>query len=161
MSAVKSQLFTDYFLSIDNGPQEGRRFLLERRKEIVKVLGRSLYKEMILNYRAIWMNHQADKIVYRFKKSIVPKNKTHTSDIAIAWNIASHVPISEDEDRMIIEFLFNRLDSYFPDRMATVLASVTPSNISYNIKRALILSKAVEIFKTVDPHRHARIHKTQ
>jgi hypothetical protein len=146
MKQTRKTLLNEYFLIIDTGTiAECERFL-SNRKLLIEKMGRVLYRELILNYRAKRTPEYKNKILNQFEILILNKRQRHTSDIAIAHNIISNVKLTREEETLVLDFLWFRTESYFSKQMILAIPKAT-----YSIRKSLIIDKSNIIFKQLNP----------
>ena len=110
-----SNVIIDQYTQSTNLPEaEAFEFLVKNRRKILNELGKPLFKEMILNYRTYYKTDDKQKIIDAYKTLIMAKPIGHTSDMAIGYNIIKYVKIDQDNERDIIDFMYERLGSSLP-----------------------------------------------
>lgn len=112
------------------------KFLRDNRRIIIKELGVGVFKEMTINYRTYFLRNRKNKIINDYKKYIMTKDVTHTSDLAIGYNIVKTVGVDSVTESIIVDFMFNRIH--------TILANQNPNTDIfakvYILKKNIVLS---------------------
>jgi hypothetical protein len=94
--------------------EDAYKFLYQHRREIVEKYGRNTFSEMVLNYRTYYKKSSKQKIFDGYKKYVMSKTDAHKSDLSIGYNIVNQVILPEDQEQLIVDYMFNRLQDQFP-----------------------------------------------
>ena len=121
----------EYHSSTDLTAAESYAVLMSMRSRVP----RSLFKEMVLNYRTYHLPQHKWKIIRLYRKLIMAKDVHHRSDLAIGFNILRSVKVSKQDERMILDFMFERVKG--------ALLSMPHNNIQSAMKLQFIRDHAV------------------
>lgn len=80
-------------------------FLVKHRRDIPT----NLFKQFCLNYRTYFHQNKKDRIFKDYCKYVLSKQEQHTSDLAISYNIIKYVVVDEERERVIVDFMAERL----------------------------------------------------
>lgn len=83
-------------------------FLVKHRREVPV----ELFKQFCLNYRTYFHPNKKDRIFRDYNKYVLSKTTKHNSDLAISYNIVKHVQVDIERERIIIDFMAQRLLKY-------------------------------------------------
>lgn len=121
----------EYHSSADRTAAESYAVLMSMRSRVP----RSLFREMVLNYRTYHLPQHKWKIVRMYRKFIMTKTEHHRSDLAIGFNILRSVKVGKHDERAILDFMFARVKD--------VLLSMPHNNIQSAMKLQFIRDHAV------------------
>jgi hypothetical protein len=93
------------------GKEKTKEFLLKNKNVIIKIGGKNLFQELLLNYIIKYDNRKFKKKLCfdKFLKIINNKKVEHTSDIALAYNLLSNLNLNSDQEKFIIKFICERM----------------------------------------------------
>ena len=96
----------DQFIATSNwNAQEVFEFLVTHRRKVPL----ELFKQFTLNYRTYFHPDKKDRIFSDFTKYVLSKTSQHNSDLAISYNIVKYVRIDTERERIIVDFMADRL----------------------------------------------------
>jgi hypothetical protein len=127
-----NQLLEDYIETSNLTAKESFDYLVANRRDIVKQMGINVFKQMALNYRTYFHASQRERIYRDFEKYVMNKTEQHTSDLAIAYNIIKYVGVDKDREKILVNYIFDRIKDTHFSRYGTL--NLNP------IKRGLVLS---------------------
>jgi len=130
-------LIQEYNQSTNGSAQAAFDFILRHRRSVSK----DLLKEMMLNYRTYFKPQQKRRIVTDYQKFIIKKLQQHTSDIAIGYNIVKYVKLADEDERIIIDYLYSRLEPHIDSVQARVYFLRKRSVLEYIENNILIKRK--------------------
>jgi hypothetical protein len=109
MQLQKEKLLSTYRENTNYSSEEMLTFIFKHRHQIVKDFSYNMLKEMILNYRTYFKREQKTKIINDYLKYVINKKNHHKSDLAIGHNIIKNVVVDSESEKIIIDFMFDRL----------------------------------------------------
>ncbi len=80
-------------------------FLVKHRRDVPL----TLFKQFCLNYRTYFHSNKKDRIFRDYNKYILSKSSQHNSDLAISYNIVKYVHMDVERERVIVDFMADRL----------------------------------------------------
>jgi hypothetical protein len=108
-NVMERNLLSEYRDSTDQKPDFALNFIFKNRHQIIKQYGRGAIREMIINYRTYFKRDQKSRIVRDYFKYVMPKQEHHSSDLAIGYNIVAFVLPPLEDEAMLIDFMYSRL----------------------------------------------------
>jgi hypothetical protein len=91
---------------------------------------------MILNYRTYFRTEQKTKIINDYLKYIINKTDHHKSDLAIGHNIIKNVFVDSTSEKIIIDFMFDRLR----DRLLLKYKKIDLLSENHFMKKHLVMN---------------------
>jgi len=131
-------LIQEYNQSTNGSAHEAFGFILRHRRSV----SRDLLKEMMLNYRTYFKPQQKRRIVTDYQTFIIKKLQQHTSDIAIGYNIVKCVKLADEDEQIIIDYLYSRLEPHIDSVQARVYFLRKRSVLEYIENNILIKRKS-------------------
>jgi hypothetical protein len=110
--------------------EEAYLFLYQNRKEIVMKYGLNTFREMALNYRTYFKKSSKQKIFNGYQKYIMTKSVLHKSDLSIGYNIITKVFMPMEQEQIIVDYLYDRLQDQFPNAIRN----------NYKLKKHFVLN---------------------
>lgn len=135
----KNKTINWYLRAMDQGQKAAAEFL-ESKDDLIKICGRSLFDEFVLNYQCHFQPSKKDIILSEFDRLIRSKSKHYTSDIAIAYMILKNVSLSTPEEDQFVDFLFERLKDEMSPNLVTSPAFTSPK--ARNVKKRIVIEAA-------------------
>ena len=108
-SKLVKAIFHNYLVSMDQGKDVARRFIVDHKDLIEQTLGRQVLKEFILNYRSHFSYARKQKLLHDFEDVILTKTAHHKSDLAIAHNIIKNCSLTAAEERVLLDYVYERI----------------------------------------------------
>lgn len=90
------------------------QFLKTHRREIVREMGYSGWKQLTLNYRTYFNKDRKEQILREYERWVMTKTVKHNSDLTIGYNIVEYVHVQPRDEERVVEFMYNRLDGKIP-----------------------------------------------
>jgi hypothetical protein len=136
MKLQKEELLSNYRENTNYSAEETLNFIFKNRHQIVKDFSYNTLKEMILNYRTYFRKEQKTKIINDYLKYIINKTDHHKSDLAIGYNIIKNVFVDPTSEKIIIDFMFNRLK----DRLLLKYKKIDLLSENHFMKKHLVMN---------------------
>ena len=127
----RQKLINEYHIVILNRAK-AVDFIISNRTIITTLFDKTLVREFILNYRTRYTKGRPNKLFSDYVKYVTTKNKRHSSDIAIAYNLIKYVDITHEQKVWLVDHIIELLNDV-PEYVRTI------SDDLFNIKMYLVM----------------------